>query len=241
MTKYRIPVRVVTPPVPPQRARVLDEGPKNKAIAEEPADERAETGEAVVKAVSSSAGPVLVDQVSRALNSAAQEAVREAAQDKGETKERGHSYRSSEDEEWKERALRLQADMVGYRQRQKRIAHEQAQIEQIALLKDVLTVADNLDRALAAAQGKPGQRDESDPLAQGVELTRSALSRTLAKHGLEQFQAKGKPFDPAWHEAVHVVPANVLGVKPGTVVEVLEDGYRRRGVLFRPAKVVVAQ
>jgi molecular chaperone GrpE len=72
-------------------------------------------------------------------------------------------------------------------------------------------------------------------------MTRSALERTLARYGLERFQVQGKPFDPAWHQAVHVVPATAFGVTPGTVVEVLENGYRRRGALFRPAKVVVAQ
>jgi molecular chaperone GrpE len=131
--------------------------------------------------------------------------------------------------------------MASYRQRQKRIAREQAQSDQIALLKDVLAVADNLDRALAAARGKPGEGGVSDPLTQGVEMTQAALQQTLAKYGLVQFQTEGEPFDPAWHQAIHVVPANVFGVKPGTVVEVLEEGYRRQGVLFRPAKVVVAQ
>ena len=102
-------------------------------------------------------------------------------------------------------------------------------------------MADNLDRALAAARPKPDRRNESTALIRGVEMTRGALQRALAKHGLEQFEAEGEPFDPAWHEAVHVVPAKPSGVTPGTVVEVLEDGYRRQGVLFRPAKVVVAQ
>jgi molecular chaperone GrpE len=243
MTKYRIPVRVVTPPVTLRR---------NTATAEEPTDVRTQTGETASTAVSSTAAPGPLDNAAWALKSAAEQAVRQAAQEAVQeevqntapadvTQERELSYRLSESEEWKERALRLQADMASYRERQKRIAHEQAQAEQIALLKDVLAVADNLDRALAAAQEKPGRRDESGPLTRGVEMTRVALQRTLAQYGLEQFQAEGKPFDPAWHEAVHVVPANVFGARPGTVVQVLEDGYRRRGVLFRPAKVVVAQ
>jgi len=201
----------------------------------------------------STAARDLLDNAQQALASTAEQAVRQAAQGEDTreaaqrtapasvTQERELSYRSSKCEEWKARALRLEADMANYRERQKRIAHEQAEAEQISLLKDVLAVADNLDRALAAAQGKPGRPNERDPLTQGVEMTRAGLQRTLAKYGLEPFQVKGEPFDPAWHEAIQVVPANLFGVRPGTVVDVLEDGYRRQGVLFRPAKVVVAQ
>jgi molecular chaperone GrpE len=161
---------------------------------------------------------------------------------KTETKERTRAYRSSEDhEEWRERALRLQAEMATYRQRQQRIAQTEARVEQVALLKDMLVIADDLERALTAAQTHPGTQHRSDPLTEGVELTWSALQRVLAKYGLEQIEVKGKPFDPAWHDALQVVSATALGVKPGTVVEVLEAGYQRQGALFRPAKVVVAQ
>ncbi len=71
------------------------------------------------------------------------------------------------------------------------------------------------------------------------------MLRVLANHGLERFEALGEPFDPAWHEAVHVVSARALGVEPGTVVEQLQSGYRRHEAghgerLFRPAQVVVA-
>jgi len=261
MTKHRIPVRVVTPPVTARRARASVAGSGSKVRTEEPTD-RTQTAETAVEAVSAAARE-LSDNAARALNrttgqavqQAAQETAQEAAQEAANiapasaTQERELSYRLSESEEWKERALRLEADMANYRERQKRIAHEQAQADQIALLKDVLAVADNLDRALASAQDgalasaqeEPGRRNELDPLIQGVEMTRAGLQRTLAKYGLEPFEVKGKPFDPAWHEAIHVVQANLFGVRPGTVVEVLEDGYRRHGVLFRPAKVVVAQ
>jgi molecular chaperone GrpE len=220
----------------------------NKPASEEALDVP-QAEETASEAVSSAAKAVRVDSVEHALNDHAEQDVEQAAQEttpetvqvRNETKERERSYRSSDGEEWKNRALQLQADMARYRQRQKRIAHEQAQADQVALLNDVLAVADNLERALAAAQGGPAGRDETDPLTQGVEMTRTALQQTLAKYGLEQFQVMGEPFDPAWHQAVHIVPANVFGVRPGTIVQVLEEGYRRQGALFRPAKVVVAQ
>jgi len=146
--------------------------------------------------------------------------------------------------------------MDNYRKRQRRIAQEEAQAGQERLLRDVLRVADNLDRTLAAGQqrastpgipqrpsglGTPSPLGASNGLRQGVELTRDDLLRVLAKHGVERFEALGEPFDPAWHEAVHVVPARALGVEPGTVVEQVQSGYRKGERLFRPAQVVVAK
>jgi molecular chaperone GrpE len=131
--------------------------------------------------------------------------------------------------------------MAAYQRRQRLVAYAEAQTEQAALLKDVLSIADNLDRALAAARVQPTDHSQVDALTQGIELTRASLDRMLAKHGLEQVQAQGTMFDPASHEAVYTVPAATRGVESGTVVDVLEAGYRRHGSLFRPAKVVVAQ
>jgi len=145
------------------------------------------------------------------------------------------------DEEWRERALRLQAEMATFRRRQQRLAQVEARAGQAALLQDILVVADNLDRALSAAREPSQEQGHVDRLIEGVELTKSSLERMLAKYGLERIEANGMSFDPAWHEAVHVVPANAFGVEPGTIVQVLEAGYRSQDGLFRPAKVVVAQ
>jgi len=230
MTKYRIPVRVVTPPVGSRQARPIepalhkmdsDESPAVQPLPEtEQADETAD------------------DTMSDAVS--APDSV-PSADARVETKERASAYRSSEEQEWRERALRLQEEMAAFRQRQRRIAQTEARAEQVALLKDVLGIADNLERALAAARGQASEQNGSNTLTEGVELTRIALERMLAKHGLERIKAKGARFDPEWHQALHVVSASALGVEPGTVVEVFEAGYRRQGVLFRPAKVVVAQ
>jgi molecular chaperone GrpE len=136
--------------------------------------------------------------------------------------------------------------MENYRKRQRRIAEQEAQADQERLLHDVLAVADNLDRTLAAdiEQGC-SKLGEPNALRHGVELTRNGLMRILARYGVERFDALGDPFDPQWHEAVHVVSAQALGVEPGTVVEQMQPGYRRRDAahgerLFRPAQVVVA-
>ena len=136
--------------------------------------------------------------------------------------------------DWRDRALRLQAEMDNYRKRQRRGAQEQARADQGRLLVDVLSVADNLDRALAAAA-------EPSPVRQGVELARDDLLRILIQHDVARLDVQGKPFDPHWHQAVNVVSAGEYGVTPGTIVRVERAGYRRGEQLLRPAHVVVAQ
>jgi hypothetical protein len=110
----------------------------------------------------------------------------------------------------------------------------QAKPDQDGLLSDVLSIADNLERALALAQ-------EDTPIRQGVALTHRGVLQLLRKHGLERIEADQQSFDPHWHEAIDVVSAEALGVDPGTVVQVMAAGYRRGERLFRPARVVVAQ
>ncbi len=105
---------------------------------------------------------------------------------------------------------------------------------QDGLLSDVLSIADNLERALALAQ-------EDTPIRQGVALTHRGVLQLLRKHGLERIEAHSQSFDPHWHEAIDVVSAEELGVDSGTVVQVMAQGYRRGERLFRPARVVVAQ
>jgi molecular chaperone GrpE len=142
-------------------------------------------------------------------------------------------------DEWRERALRLQAEMENYRKRQQRVAQEQARGEQERLLLDVLTIADNLDRTLSAAQDSLPRAGES--IRQGVALTRDELDRILSRYEVQRITALHRPFDPRWHEALGVTSAAELGVKADTVVEVLQAGYRRGEQLLRPARVVVAQ
>jgi molecular chaperone GrpE len=143
------------------------------------------------------------------------------------------------DVEWRERALHLQAEMENYRKRQQRVAREQVRGEQERLLLDVLTIADNLDRTLSAAQTSVLQADES--IQQGVALTRDELDHILSRYEVERIAALHRPFDPMWHEALGVTSAKEYGVAPDTVIEVLQAGYRRGERLLRPARVVVAQ
>jgi molecular chaperone GrpE len=142
----------------------------------------------------------------------------------------------SQDEatEWRDRALRLQAEMDNFRKRQQRLAHDQVETERQRLLNAFLQVADNLERALAA----PTSDDEG--LHRGVQLTHRAALQLLQKEGVEQIEALNRAFDPTWHEAVATIGRNGTDAGPGTVVQVMEPGYRMGDQLLRPAKVVVA-
>lgn len=142
-------------------------------------------------------------------------------------------------EEWRDRALRLQADMENYRRRQQRSAQDQIRQERSRMLNAFLKIVDNLERALALPEGD-GDSGHSDGLRRGVELTHRAAMQLLEKEGVAVVAAKGQAFDPNWYEAVATMPRNGREVAPGTVVEVVEPGYRIDEQLLRPAKVVVA-
>jgi molecular chaperone GrpE len=135
---------------------------------------------------------------------------------------------------WRDRALRLQAEIENFRKRQQRLAEERILADRERLLRAFLRVADDLERALNADGADAGD------LRQGVDLTYRSLVRLLDQEGAEPIDAAGRPFDPAWHEAVGTVPHVRAGAAPDTVVEVVEAGYRLGDRLLRPARVIVA-
>ncbi|MGD2205281.1 MAG: nucleotide exchange factor GrpE [Anaerolineae bacterium] len=139
-----------------------------------------------------------------------------------------------EQQEWRDLALRLQAEMKNYRKRQRRLAQDQIEFERERVLSILFRIVDDLERALAAPVG------DNKRLREGIQLIHRASFHQLRQEGVERIEAKNQPFDPNWHEAVSTVPSNGMGVAPDTVVQVLEPGYRLGDRLLRPAKVVVA-
>jgi molecular chaperone GrpE len=99
-------------------------------------------------------------------------------------------------------------------------------------------VLDDLERALQAA-GLDPEGDSDDGLAHGVILVFRGLREALTRNGIETLDPKGEKFDPQWHEALSTQPAD--GADPGTVLEVLQKGYRLDDQLIRPARVVVSE
>jgi len=139
--------------------------------------------------------------------------------------------------ELKDKYLRLAADFENNRRRAIKDREEAALYGHQNLVKELLPAVDNLERAIDHA--RQGGEAQQEGLLEGVELVLRDLVAVLARHGIEPIEAVGKPFDPAVHEAMAQVED---GSVPGnTVVQVFQTGYRLRGRLLRPARVVVSR
>jgi molecular chaperone GrpE len=136
-------------------------------------------------------------------------------------------------DEYLDLAQRVQADFENYR---KRAAREQERLVAHAherLVRELLPILDDLERALEAAE-----RHEEAQLVDGVKLVEQSLRRALAKEGLAEIETGGA-FDPHVHEAMLTKPGK--GADSGTVLEVVQRGYRVGDRVVRPAKVIVAE
>jgi molecular chaperone GrpE len=153
---------------------------------------------------------------------------------RSEAQEEQISALEEELETWRDRALRLQAEIENFRKRQRRLAEDRIEANRVRLLRNFLMVADDLERALRAEGDQESLRD-------GVEMTYRSLEQILKQEGVEQIEAKGESFDPEWHEAVGTVPHREADVRRDTVVEVTQEGYVLNGRLLRPARVIVAR
>jgi len=144
--------------------------------------------------------------------------------------------RAEKSDAYLELAQRTQADFENYRKRTTRDVRAAEARGMSRLARELLPALDNLDRALAAVESSG--EDEEHHLTQGIRLVQSELSAALARTGIEGYTPKGERFDPVEHEAVAQHP--VEGVEPGTIVEVLQAGYRLNEAVLRPARVIVA-
>ena len=127
----------------------------------------------------------------------------------------------------------LKADFDNYR---KRMVKEQTRIletGEAGLVKKLLPVIDNLERALASAR-----EAEAEGLSEGVAKVLELMMDILTKDGLEVINPEGEPFDPEHHEAMMVVETD--DCPEDTVVDVIQKGYRFGGVMLRPAMVRVS-
>ena len=134
-----------------------------------------------------------------------------------------------------DRLLRQAAELENYKKRSVRERDDAARYANEMLLKDLLPVVDNLERAVAHASGGGNGK----PLVEGVAMVLRSLLDTLAKHGVSQMIAVGQSFDPAKHEAIAQVESE--DHEPNSVVEELHKGYLLRERLLRPALVSVAK
>ncbi|WP_208721565.1 nucleotide exchange factor GrpE [Corallococcus aberystwythensis] len=137
--------------------------------------------------------------------------------------------------DFQDRAIRSAADLENYRKRAQKEKEDVQKFGVEKLLKDLLPVVDNLDRALDAA----GKSPDFDSFQKGVAMTRKSFEDSLGRHGVKGFSAKGQPFDPRLHEAIQQV--ETAEVPSGHVVYEVTRGFYLNDRLVRPAMVVVAR
>ena len=138
-----------------------------------------------------------------------------------------------ERDEYLDLAKRTQADFENYKKRAMKDAAAAGNRARIGLIREILPVVDNLERALSVAP-----EGEGDAFVEGVRLVYRELEGALARAGIEAIEPKGDAFDPNVHEALSMRPQE--GAESGTVLDVVEKGYRTADQVVRPARVVVA-
>jgi molecular chaperone GrpE len=140
---------------------------------------------------------------------------------------------AAERDEYLALAQRVQADFDNYRKRALRDQERLVAHAHERLVRELLPVLDDLERALEAAE-----QHEEARLVEGVQLVEKALRSALAKEGLVEIETDGA-FDPHVHEALLTQAAD--GVDSGAVVDVVQRGYRLGDKVVRPARVIVAE
>lgn len=142
--------------------------------------------------------------------------------------------------ELKDKLLRALAENENQIRRARRDREDASKYAAANFARDMLQVADNVRRALEAV---PEQLDRTDPAVksflEGIELTERELLTTLEKHGIKRISPLGQKFDHDHHEAMFEVPT--ADAEPGTVMQVIEDGYIIHDRLLRAARVGVAK
>jgi molecular chaperone GrpE len=134
-----------------------------------------------------------------------------------------------------ERFLRAAAELDNFRKRKEREVSDLRKYANQMLLRELLGVVDNLERALAASL----ENSESEGLREGVEMTLKELLKIFDQFKVTPIEAHEQPFDPNHHEAVMQEPSDAF--PPNTVVKELQKGYMLRDRLLRPAMVVVSK
>ncbi len=134
-----------------------------------------------------------------------------------------------------DRFLRQAAELENFKKRSARERDEAIRLANEYLIKDLLPVLDNLERAIAHAKGGDG----GQPLVEGVEMVLKGFLNVLTRHGVAQVTAVGQPFDPVKHEAMAQMETDKH--LPNTVVEEHHKGYLLHDRLLRPALVSIAK
>ncbi len=173
---------------------------------------------------------------------------REAAEEKAAAEGQGPSPEAgviealtAENAGLKDRTLRTLAEMENLRRRTEKEVADAKSYGVTAFARDMLTFADNLQRALASlpAEARAAAEPALKSFIEGVELTERDFHSRLARHGVRKLEPQGAKFDPNFHEALF--EAHDESVPAGTVAQVVEEGFAIGERVLRPAKVGVAR
>ncbi len=159
---------------------------------------------------------------------------------KKKKKEEGDELKALEEkekqiEELKQKLLYQQADFENFKKLKAREKQEVLRFGNETLIKELLPVIDNLERAVEHA----GKTDEAKSIAEGVALTLNGFLKVLEKFDVSRIDATGKKFDPNIHEAVYQEESDKA--KPGMIIGEFQKGYMMDGRLLRPSMVSVAK
>jgi len=134
------------------------------------------------------------------------------------------------------RLQRVSADYANYQKRVSRDVEQAREFANESLLKALLPMFDDMERALSAAKDHP---DDTASLVKGLQMVHANALTMAAAFGLATIDAAGKPFDPSLHAALLQQPSTT--VPPQTVLDVVQKGYTLKGRLLRPAQVIVSK
>jgi len=141
-------------------------------------------------------------------------------------------------EEVRQHVLYAQAETQNVRRRLEQEKISAAQYAATGFARDMLSVKDNLERALAAIPEDLREDERMKGLVAGIEVTGRELESAFQRHGIARVEAMGKPLDPHLHQAMLELPSEE---EPGTIVQEMQPGYTIKDRLLRPALVGVAK
>ncbi len=133
--------------------------------------------------------------------------------------------------DYKDRYIRTLADFDNFKKQMSKQMEQFAQFANENIIKELLPVLDNFGHAQAAAKG-------NQEILEGLSLIKKQLEAVLKKHGAEEIEAIGKPFDPNFHEAML---RKASDQPEDTVIEEMRKGYTLKGRVIRPSMVIVSQ
>jgi len=142
-------------------------------------------------------------------------------------------------EEVRQHALYAQAETQNVRRRLEQEKQLASTYAATAFARDMLSVKDNLDRALASIPEELREEEKIKPILTGIEVTARELDSVFQRNGITRIEAMGEPLDPNRHQAMVEIPSDE--VEPGTIIQEMQAGYMIKDRLLRPALVGVAK